>query len=87
MPEEVWDSSVPLAIALAAERKKGDQSEFWPHLRLLPAEPQALWLKTPAEQSAIYDDLGDLIRALPSILLYFLTALATFPCMLDVLYI
>ena len=58
VPRSSIDIGLPLAVALAHERKKGDQSEFWPHLRLLPAEPPSLWLKTPAEQSAIYDSLG-----------------------------
>ena len=60
VPEDLLlDIGLPLGIALAAERKKGDQSEFWSHLRLLPAEPQAPWYKTPEEQSAICDKLGE----------------------------
>ena len=58
VPLSTLESGLPLAVALANERKKGDQSEFWPHLRLLPTEPPSLWLKTTAEQSAFYDTLG-----------------------------
>ena len=53
------ETALHLGIALAYERRKGDQSEFWPHLRLLPSEPPSLWLKPTAEQSALYDTLGD----------------------------
>ena len=64
VPLSTLESGLPLAVALAYERKKGDQSEFWPHLRLLPTEPPSLWLKTTAEQSAIYDTLGQVTRYL-----------------------
>ena len=45
------DAVLPLALFLAHERNKGQDSFWQPYLRLLPEQPGCAWLMTPAQLS------------------------------------
>lgn len=55
------DAVLPLALFLAHERNKGQDSFWQPYLALLPEQPGCAWLMPPAQLSDALEAVQQLV--------------------------
>lgn len=58
------DAVLPLALFLAYERNKGQESFWQPYLGLLPKQPGCAWLMAPAQLSEALKAVKQLVGKL-----------------------